>query len=86
MHPHRAAATGASPTTKKANGDWDFPQPRQRQRGIFADTIFTGRLSGAAGLNYWDLDTGRFVMTDANGNETVHLDGNGAATCSRRYL
>lgn len=62
---------------KKANGDWDF-RSLANGKGIFADTIFTGRLSGAAGLNYWDLDTGRFVMTDANGNETVHLDGNGA--------
>ena len=34
--------------------------------------IITGKRS------YWNLDTGQFAMTDANGNETVHLDGNGA--------
>lgn len=34
--------------------------------------IITGKRS------YWNLDTGQFVMTDANGNETVHLDGDGA--------
>lgn len=62
---------------KKPNGDWDF-RALANGKGIFADTIFTGRLSDAAGLNYWDMDTGQFVMTDANGNETVHLDGDGA--------
>ena len=62
---------------KNANGDWDF-RSLANGKGIFADTIFTGRLSDAAGLNYWDMDTGQFVMTDANGNETVHLDGDGA--------
>lgn len=61
---------------KKANGDWDF-RSLANGKGIFADTIFTGRLSDAAGLNYWDMDTGIFSMSDANGVETVHLDGNG---------
>ena len=61
---------------KKANGDWDF-RSLANGKGIFADTIFTGRLSDAAGLNYWNLDTGIFSMSDANGVETVHLDGNG---------
>lgn len=61
---------------KKANGDWDF-RSLANGKGIFADTIFTGRLSDAAGLNYWDMDTGIFSMSDANGVETIHLDGNG---------
>lgn len=61
---------------KKANGDWDF-RSLANGKGIFADTIFTGRLSDAARRNYWNLDTGEFSMSDANGVETVHLDGNG---------
>ena len=36
---------------KKANGDWDF-RSLANGKGLFADTIFTGRLSDAAGLNY----------------------------------
>lgn len=61
---------------KKANGDWDF-RSLANGKGLFADTIFTGRLSDAAGLNFWDMDTGEFSMSDANGFETVHLDGDG---------
>ena len=61
---------------KKANGDWDF-RSLANGKGLFADAIFTGRLSDAAGLNFWDMDTGIFSMSDANGVETVHLDGNG---------
>ena len=47
---------------KKANGDWDF-RSLANGKGIFADTIFTGRLSDAAGLNYWDMDTGEFSLS-----------------------
>lgn len=36
---------------KKANGDWDF-RSLANGKGLFADTIFTGRLSDAAGLNF----------------------------------
>ena len=36
---------------KKPNGDWDF-RALANGKGIFADTVFTGRLSDAAGLNY----------------------------------
>lgn len=47
---------------KKANGDWDF-RSLANGKGIFADTIFTGRLSDAAGLNFWDMDTGEFSLS-----------------------
>ncbi len=47
---------------KKANGDWDF-RSLANGKGIFADTLFTGRLSDAAGLNYWDMDTGEFSLS-----------------------
>ena len=38
---------------KKPNGDWDF-RALANGKGLFADTVSTGRLSDAAGLNYWD--------------------------------
>lgn len=47
---------------KKPNGDWDF-RSLANGKGIFADTVFTGRLSDAAGLNYWDMDTGEFSLS-----------------------
>lgn len=47
---------------KKANGDWDF-RSLANGKGLFADTIFTGRLSDAAGLNHWDMDTGEFSLS-----------------------
>lgn len=62
---------------RKANGDWDF-RSLANGKGIFADAIHTGLLSDAAGYNSWNLDTGIFSMSDANGVETVHLDGNGS--------
>lgn len=49
-------------SSKKPNGDWDF-RSLANGKGIFADTIFTGRLSDAAGLNYWDMDTGEFSLS-----------------------
>lgn len=60
---------------KKANGDWDF-RSLANGKGIFADTIFTGRLSDAAGLNYWDMDTGEFSLsanTTVGGNKASSL-------------
>ncbi|WP_140489403.1 phage tail spike protein [Bifidobacterium sp. UTBIF-68] len=48
--------------SKKPNGDWDF-RSLANGKGIFADTIFTGRLSDAANLNYWDMDTGEFSLS-----------------------
>lgn len=60
---------------KKANGDWDF-RALANGKGIFADTLFTGRLSDAAGLNYWDMDTGEFSLSansTINGNKASSL-------------
>lgn len=60
---------------KKPNGDWDF-RALANGKGIFADTVFTGRLSDAAGLNYWDMDTGEFSLSARStigGNEASSL-------------
>lgn len=60
---------------KKANGDWDF-RSLANGKGLFADTIFTGRLSDAAGLNFWDMDTGEFSLSansTINGNKASSL-------------
>ena len=60
---------------KKANGDWDF-RSLANGKGIFADTIFTGRLSDAAGLNFWDMDTGEFRLSarsTVGGNKASEL-------------
>lgn len=60
---------------KKANGDWDFLS-LANGKGIFADTIFTGRLSDAARRNYWNLDTGEFSLsasTTIAGNKASEL-------------
>ena len=57
---------------KNANGNWDF-RSLANGKGIFADTIFTGRLSDAAGLNFWDMDTGEFSLSARStvGGKTV---------------
>ena len=60
---------------KKPNGDWDF-RSLANGKGIFADTVFTGRLSDAAGLNYWDMDTGEFRLAGTStigGNKASDL-------------
>lgn len=60
---------------KKANGDWDF-RSLANGKGLFADTIFTGRLSDAAGLNHWDMDTGEFSLSASStvgGNKASSL-------------
>lgn len=62
-------------SSKKPNGDWDF-RSLANGKGIFADTIFTGRLSDAAGLNYWDMDTGEFRLAGTStiaGNKASDL-------------
>ena len=57
---------------KKSDGDWDW-RSLANGHGIFADTIFTGKLSDAAGLNFWDLDTGEFSLSSRTtvGGQTV---------------
>lgn len=60
---------------KKANGDWAF-RSLANGKGLFADTIFTGRLSDAAGLNFWDMDTGEFSLSarsTVGGNKASEL-------------
>lgn len=60
---------------KKANGDWDF-RSLANGKGVFADAIFTGRLSDAARRNYWNLDTGEFSLsasTTIAGNKASEL-------------
>ena len=47
---------------KKANGDWDF-RSLANGKGLFADAIYTGLLSDAAGYNSWNLDTGDFKLS-----------------------
>ena len=47
---------------RKANGDWDF-RSLANGKGIFADAIYTGLLSDAAGYNSWNLDTGDFKLS-----------------------
>jgi phage minor structural protein len=42
---------------------------------VNATYLRSGIISGAR--SYWNLDTGIFSMSDANGVETVYLDGNG---------
>lgn len=42
---------------------------------VNATYLRSGIISGAR--SYWNLDTGIFSVSDANGVETVHLDGNG---------
>ena len=42
---------------------------------VNATYMRTGTITGKR--SYWNLDTGIFSMSDANGVETVHLDGNG---------
>lgn len=51
-------------SSKKANGDWDW-RSLANGKGIFADAIYTGKLSDAAGRNYWNLDTGEFSLSAA---------------------
>lgn len=71
---------------KKANGDWDF-RSLANGKGLFADTIFTGRLSDAAGLNFWDMDTGEFSLSarSAVGGKTVQEYADGALSDAKKY-
>lgn len=71
---------------KKPNGDWDF-RALANGKGIFADTVFTGRLSDAAGLNYWDMDTGEFSLSARStiGGKTVQQYADGAVSAAKTY-
>lgn len=71
---------------KKPNGDWDF-RALANGKGLFADIIFTGRLSDAAGLNFWDMDTGEFSLSarSAVGGKTVQEYADGALSDANSY-
>lgn len=45
----------------KPNGDWDWKNVCDGH-GLFANRIYTGILSDAAGRNFWNLDTGEFSL------------------------
>ena len=49
-------------SSKKANGDWNW-RSLANGKGLFADAIYTGLLSDAAGYNSWNLDTGDFKLS-----------------------
>lgn len=71
---------------KNANGDWDF-RSLANGKGIFADTVFTGRLSDAAGLNFWDMDTGEFSLSARStiGGKTAQQYADGAVSDAKTY-
>lgn len=71
---------------KKPNGDWDF-RALANGKGIFADTVFTGRLSDAAGLNYWDMDTGEFSLSARStiGGKTAQQYADDAVSGAKTY-
>lgn len=71
---------------KKPNGDWDF-RSLANGKGIFADTLFTGRLSDAAGLNFWDMDTGEFSLSARStiGGKTAQQYADGAVSDANSY-
>lgn len=49
-------------SSRNANGDWNW-RSLANGKGIFADAIYTGLLSDAAGYNSWNLDTGDFKLS-----------------------
>ena len=49
-------------SSRKSNGDWNW-RSLANGKGLFADAIYTGLLSDAAGYNSWNLDTGDFRLS-----------------------
>lgn len=49
-------------SSRNANGDWNW-RSLANGKGIFADAIYTGLISDAAGYNSWNLDTGDFKLS-----------------------
>lgn len=49
-------------SSRNASGDWNW-RSLANGKGIFADAIYTGLLSDAAGYNSWNLDTGDFKLS-----------------------
>lgn len=62
-------------SSKKANGDWNW-RSLANGKGLFADALYTGLLSDAAGYNSWNLDTGDFRLAGTStiaGNKASDL-------------
>ena len=61
-------------SSRKSNGDWNW-RSLANGKGIFADAIYTGLLSDAAGYNSWNLDTGDFKLSARTtvGGKTVDV-------------
>lgn len=66
--------------SKKANGDWDF-RALADGNGIYANTIYTGKLSDAAGHNQWNLDTGELTT---RGMTATSITAEGTFTCGSK--
>lgn len=63
--------------SKKANGDWDF-RALADGNGIYANAIYTGKLSDAAGHNQWNLDTGELAT---RGMTATSITAEGTFAC-----
>lgn len=75
-------------SSRNANGDWNW-RSLANGKGIFADAIYTGLLSDAAGYNSWNLDTGDFKLSARTtvGGKTVDAiagDSSSAALASAK--
>ena len=66
--------------SKKANGDWDF-RALADGNGIYANAIYTGKLSDAAGHNQWNLDTGELTT---RGMTATSITAEGTFTCGSK--
>lgn len=66
--------------SKKANGDWDF-RALADGNGIYANTIYTGKLSDAAGHNQWNLDTGELAT---RGMTATSITAEGTFACGSK--
>lgn len=75
-------------SSRNANGDWNW-RSLANGKGLFADAIYTGLLSDAAGYNSWNLDTGDFKLSARTtvGGKTVDAiagDSSSAALASAK--
>ena len=66
--------------SKKANGDWDF-RALADGNGIYANAIYTGKLSDAAGHNQWNLDTGELTT---QGMTATSITAEGTFACGSK--
>lgn len=66
--------------SKKANGDWDF-RALADGNGIYANAIYTGKLSDAAGHSQWNLDTGELAT---RGMTATSITAEGTFACGSK--